>query len=295
MSLLIQSIEISNALRAIRELILDVSPVTLAKVKGQGFSFSKSSTDVVVDGVSYTFEELPKVYDLMELLREKLTEDDDLLVEPDFVATEYTEGLQNFNHTFEPQTAEYFTLKRKRYFSDRAILDMMIEYYMENFQFTDSRGVTVERIYSDLNYLDHRKLILWVAYYLIDRKRMLYASSQVLTSQQNGESEGLSFKNTSRTITAKVGDAFTETINEGAEGGETGKGLEGFTALWGDQYSYLAKLQLWIRSRFEKQFADYSLRDNALVSSRLILEKSWSPDTYMDTTNFSRSTLDLIN
>jgi hypothetical protein len=300
MGLLIQSLEISNAIKAIRELIMDVNPVPFAQVRGQGFTFSKSSTDIVIDGVAYTFEEIEKVYEFMEELREKLNDDTDIIIDSSFVSTEYADGIQTFSHTFAADNTEYFQLKRKRFFSDKYILSVMNEFFIQYLTFNESPA-TVETVYKDLNYLDQKKLILWCAFYLVDRKRMFLATAQILQEQNEGNTDaetGTEFKNSKRTITASVGDVFSETINEGDEGGANSSGntaLTGFTALWGDQYSYLAKLQLWIRQRFEKQFNDFSLREDCLISTKVSMEKTWTPDTYMDSTNFSRSTLDLIN
>tara|TARA_Y100000034_G_scaffold29728_1_gene36150 strand:+ start:27894 stop:28871 length:978 start_codon:yes stop_codon:yes gene_type:complete len=319
MSRLVTDIKYQEAFRTIRELIQDVNPVQAFKVIGQGFSFVKNSQGFIINGNLYTFAQAPKFYDLSKILR---SEGLDVRVMPSFVASEFTNTLDDVIYpsdytppTFDengdlltegamPEVPEpeegaepvepvdgELILTRENYFSTPVIEKLMEDFC---FDYLDFLGIprTLSTIFGGLEYYTKRKMIYWVAYYLIDRKRMNFASAQEMM-RLNGDDECNSsgeLINKNEEITTKIGDSFTvrESINE------EGKGVEGFTSLWGDQYSYLTKLQLWIRHRFEKQFKDFSLRDDCLITQSFFLEKGWEPSAYFDTINYSIYTEDLM-
>lgn len=288
MSLIVDNITYDQAIRTIREIVLDTNPVQCFRVSGQDFLFRKDSSGFGINTDTYTFGQVEKYYDLMDKLRENEVT---VSILPDFVSTEYSYGTLNFNY---PSITEEKTILRKNYFSDEVIEKVMEEFFNYYCSY-DGIPKTVHSIFDSLSYFNRRRLIFWVSYYLVDRKRMNYASAGEMI-RLNGSVGGDScssdgeLKNTDTTITTKVGDVFsvTERISD------DGSGLDGFTSFWGDKYSYFTKLQLWIRDRFEKQFKDFSLRDNAMISQTFILEKGWEPSAWVDTINFSRDTYDIL-
>lgn len=288
MSLIVDNLSYNQALRSIREIILDTNPVQCFNVSGQDFLFKKGTTEVALDSDTYTFSEVEKFYDLMNRLRDK---DVTIEVLPDFVSTEYTKEAVNFNY---PSILEAKTISRGRYFSDYTIEKVIEDFYA---YYCPYFGVprSVQDIFSDLDYFDRRKLVFWVAYYLVDKKRMNYATSSEIIRLQtdaNGEICGTDgeLKNTSTSITTRVGEVFSVTEKE-----DNGSEFDGFTSFWGDKYSYYTKLQLWIRDRFEKQFKDFSLRDDAMISQSFTLEKGWENMAWVNTMDFSRVTTDIMN
>lgn len=291
MSLLVSDISYEQAIRAIREIILDTNPVQCFKVSGQDFLFSKDSTMVALDTQNFQFNEVVKYYDLMDKLMDKEVS---IEILPDYIATEWTENTVNFNY---PSIQTSKTISRKNYFSTDMIERVMEEFYAY-YEPYDGIPKTVSTIFNYLDYFTRKKLIMWVAYYLVDRKRMFYASAGEMIRLQNstnGTGDGCSsegeIKNTETTITTRVGEVFSVTERTT----EDGKGLAGFTSFWGDKYSYFTKLQLWIRDRFEKQFKDFSLRDDAMISSTFTMEKSWEPFAWVNTIQFSRDTYDILH
>lgn len=290
MSLLVTNISYQQAIRSIREVVLDTSPVQCFNVSGQGFSFKKDGNGFVIDTDTYTFEQVEKYYDLIRKLRAK-----EVTIEilPDYVTTEKSDLTSDFDY------ADITTSKlvaRENYFSDYTIEKVMEEFFA-NYLSYDAIPKTTERMFNDLDYMWRKKLILWVAYYLVDRKRMNYASvSEMIRLQSNSTStEGCvndsQFKNTEKTITTRVGEVFTVTERET----DSGKGLDGFTDFWGDKYGYFTKLQLYIRDRFEKQFKDFSLRDDCMISQSFTMEKNWQEFAWVDTHNMSEYTRDVLN
>ena len=289
MSLIVNNISYNQALRTIRELILDTNPVQCFKVSGQDFLFSKNSTGVVLDDLTFNFGEVEKFYDLMEELREKEV---NITILPDFVATEYCDDLLSFEHTsiLEPKN-----LLRKNYFST-SIIERVMEDFFAYYCPYDGMPKSIMSIYESLDYFHRRKFIFWVAYYLVDRKRMNYASAGEMIRLNNIDDEDKicgtegELKNIDTAVTTRVGDVFSVTEKTA----DDGKGLEGFTSYWGDKYSYFTKLQLWIRDRFEKQFKDFSLRDDAMISQTFTMDKDWQTSAWIDTINFTNSTSDIL-
>jgi len=289
MSLIVDNLSYNQALRSIREIILDTNPVQCFKVSGQDFLFKKDATEVALDSDTYTFTEVEKYYDLMDKLRSKEV---NVEILPDFVATEFVRDTVNFNY---PSITDEKTISRERYFSTYTIEKVIEEFYA---YYCPYYGVpkTVARIFEDLDYFDRRKLVFWVAYYLVDKKRMNYAASSEAIRLQNeadGEICGTDgqLKNTETSITTRVGEVFSVTEKDK----DDGKATEGFTSFWGDKYSYYTKLQLWIRDRFERQFKDFSLRDDAMISQSFTIEKGWENMAWINTMDFSKSTTDIMN
>jgi hypothetical protein len=290
---------------AIRELIMDVSPVQSFSVKKAtpGFSFSKSDTQVIIDSVPYAIgsAEVLKIYHLMPLLIAKGASVDVL---PDHVALELTSSLQNFNFLAAAlEAADGATVSRSNYFSAETI-DGVIEDFFNMYQpplYWDNVPREVSSIVNTLDYLDTRKLAYWTAYYLIDRKRMLVATSSVAQkkntfstvapgSSGGGCDDDASLVNKERTVTMKIGDSFTVTETNAKQDEQP----VGLTSIWGDNYEFLTKLQLYLRDRYERLFRDYSLRDNVAVSTTVTLEKGWTPFAYYDTHDLSQFTRDIL-
>ena len=211
MSLLVNDITYEQAIRAIREIILDTNPVQCFRVSGQDFLFSKNSTDIALDTQNFQFSEVEKYYDLMDKLRDKGVS---IEILPDYIATEWTESTVNFNY---PTIEDGKTISRKNYFSIGTIEAVMEEFYAYYIPY-DGVPKTVRSIFDMLDYFSRRKLIFWVAYYLVDRKRMYYASAGEMIRMQNssdGSGDGCSsegeIKNTETTVTTRVGEVFSVT------------------------------------------------------------------------------------
>jgi len=283
--MLVQNISYAQAIRSIREIILDTGLVQCFKVSGQGLPFKKTPSEVTLGTVIKPISDagVLKLYDLIALLVEK-----EVAVEilPDYVATEYISGLFDFDYNLI--AGETKILKAKNYFSNSVIETVMIEFFSKFLSY-DGHEHTTESIFEKLNYFQKGKLILWVAYYLVDRRRMFYASTSILIGNANGAT-GSSFKNTTKEVTTRIGDVYTETERDS----DNGKGLDGFTSLWGDQDSYLTRLQLYIRDKYEKLFNDFSLRDNAMISQTFTMVKTWENDAWLNTLGWSSDTYGLF-
>lgn len=288
--MLVDKISYEQAIKSIRELVLDTNPVQCLKVSGQDFFFKKDVAGIGIANKTFSFGQMEKFYDLVGELFD--TPNVTYKITEDYVANEPTKTLKDIIFTLG--VGEERGLYRKNYFSQEAIDLAMIEGFPAVADYVGyPRQMTT--IYNELCYFDRRRIVLLTAYHLIDRRRMQMATASELirrTAEMNGDSvcgDG-EIKNTKASVTTKIGEVFTVT----EEIDESGKGMEGFTDLWGDKYGYLTKLQLYIRGLYEKQFGDYSLRDDAMRSSGFVLEKVWETSAWVDTINFSRSTRDIL-
>lgn len=286
--MLVKDITYVQALKSIREVVLDVGLVHSFKVSGQDLIFKKTDDVITIGDKDIDFksdEAFKNLYSLFGLLVEKGVEVEIL---PDYVATEFISGLNNFDITIE-KTGEPKTIYSKNYFTTDTIELVVIDFF-DRYVYFDGVERTTEQIFNTLSYIMKRKLILWVSFYLIDKRRMQMASTKFLINRANGDSCGGELKNKNIDVTVRVGEVYTE--NERTE--EDGNGLKGFTSLWGDKYNYFTKLQLYIRSRFEKMFNDYSLRDDAMITQSFTLEKHWQGDAWVDTLGWSDDTYGAI-
>lgn len=290
MSLLVTDITFKQAIRSIRELILDINPVRCFRVYGQDFAFMKDSSGIVLDGVSYTFDEVARQYDLVRKLRTKGVS---IQIYPDYVASEPTESLIDINFTLASDESKIF--ERDNYFSDYIISNVVVDYFA-SYMGHSNQPRSIEYIFNTLHYMEKRKLILWVAYYMVDKKRMFYASTAEMIRLQSEQDGGLGcssdgqLKNSEVSITTRIGEVFSVTEKDA----DTGKGFEGFTDFWGDKFGYFTKLQLYIRSMFEKQFQDYSLRDDCMITQTFTMEKQWQLSAWIDTHDLSSFTRDVL-
>lgn len=289
MSLYLDDISFQSALDSIREVSLDLNPVQCFSITTeQDFSFVKTDGGFTINEQEYSFGDIPKLYHLMNKLND--INGVTALPTPEYVPTDYCTNLINVTiNLTKDSDPKSVTLKRKNFFSQSVIEEIMSNFFGSNLPY-DGVPKTVSEIFDYLTYFDKQRMILWVAYYLIDRRRMMMASAgELMRINGMGDSCG-DFVNKNNTVTTSVGDVFsvTESIDE------TGKGLDGFTSLWGDKYSYLTKYQLWIRDRLEKQFKDYSLRDDVMINQSFSMVKGWEGDAWINTLRLSEFTEDLM-
>lgn len=280
---------------AIRELTLDLGPVQSFAVRksSPGFIFSKSATEIVIGTDTYPIADaaVAKIYAVLPKLLMKGASIDYFV---DHVALDYSTALQDFNFTaLQIEEATGQTVWRTNYFSQNEI-DLVIEDFLNKYVPYDGFERTVSSIVNTLDYLDTRKMIYWVAYYLIDKRRMYSATAEMLQKKNTFTtvvtSDTGNLTTTERTVTMRIGESFT--VTEAPSKDDTQ--LSGFQSFWGDKYDYLTKFQLYLRERFEKLFGDYSLRDNVAVSTTVTLEKNWQPAAYFDTAALSPYSRDII-
>lgn len=288
MALVVGEIDYQTAIKTIRELVLDINPVSCLIVKDQGLVFSKVEETVTINADSFSITETPKFYSFVNKLRELGISD--YQTSNDYAPLEGTEGLEDFSfdsNEGQNDVGGSVNLQRLNYFTITTIEQLMVEYFSYYLTFDGITRTTLE-IFNCLEFQDRRKLIFWVAYYLVDKKRSYYASISGENGTPNTDDQ---YRDSKKNITTRIGDVYTVVENELDET----KGEKGFTSFWGDKYSYYAKLQLYIRDRFERQFRDFSLREDAMVTTQFAVDKVWTNEAWYDTLDLSQSTYSILD
>lgn len=290
----------AELIKAIRELALDVGPVSCFSIAKQDFLYTKAVNGGVPQfalhsalgtpppaPVFLNISAYPKLYDMLNYMNAQGAVTS---LSMDYVPDELSNMLVD---AAAQAITNPFVLRRSNYFSLESIELKIYEYFRRYYTdyVLDIDEWDPETYIKATYNVEFPKIALWCAYWLIDKKRMSYAAVSYL-KQNNGEPDidTEEFINYSKNITTKLGD--THTIVEAPD--EVGLGFKDFSALWGDKYSFLGKLQLYLRSKFEAGFCDYSLRENTVNSQDFILEKHWSLYAYVDTLSLSELTKDVL-
>lgn len=187
--------------------------------------------------------------------------------------------------------SEDFTAFRKYFFSDEEIKSLIEWYYHK---VLDLKGVEIsDWLVSKLVRPSEKHITLWVAYYLVEKRRLYEnAASAIGQSFTDGSDYVGSVGNTAgNTTTVNIGSVFTVT-----EDPSTGYFSENFNGIgsdntWGDRYSFWYKLQLYIRDLLETQFGDYSLRKDTVMQGHVQLERELDFRSYYDSFPFMLSPL----
>lgn len=280
---------------AIREAVLDLSPVSCFTVKKQGFVLSAltdklSFATTVPDEVKeILYADNPKLYDVLLKCNELGIETG---IEKGYVPNEQSKYIVPVE---SKAITDAYMLKRKNYFSVEEINVVITDFFWRFLDkaFSCETPDDAQTMMDDyLCYADVQRMVLWVAFHLLEKRRMNQASADFL-KQQNSEALDVcddKVANITQQVTTRVGDSFTIVEQET----DTGLGFEDFSALWGDKYAYLTKLQLYIRTRYEQLFGDFSLRESTVNSTSVVMEKYWQPYAYVDTHTLSELTTDVL-
>lgn len=288
----VKQLTFSECIACIREILLDVSPVPSFTITGQGLSFSKTATEVSFGGNTYPITQFPKLYQLVSAIQAETGYG--VTVTVDYYDLADTSMLVNCNHA--DLTADGKSISRSNYFPQD-----LIERYMEDFcrvyYFSVEDRYINDIVNNDFDYLYSKKICYWVAYWLIDVRRSsialynsVYAKSSSGYSSESPSTIGLDVL---EDVTVRVGDVFTITQRQ-QQPQSSGGSMSGFNTVWGDRDSYWSRLQVYLRTQYEKLFGDFSLRDDVLRSSNFIIDKNWSPFAYVDTFDFSESTRNIF-
>lgn len=234
--------------------------------------------------VSLLFQDYPT----MEELLDKLIEENVVVAyTPYFRGTERSTMLM----PTEKDLTENVTLFRKYFFSDEEILDVITYYYD---RVLDIRGVEItDEVVAQLKRPSERHLAIWVAYHLVDKRRLYESASSFI---------GQSFTDgTDYERSEDAGNGMTTTVNIGSvfsiqEDPKNGYYYDDFNRIgsdnfWGDRYSFWYRLMLYLRDLLETQFGDYSLRKDNVMQGQIELRRELDFRSYYDSYPFTLSPL----
>lgn len=293
---------------AVRELTFDrfIIPAFAIKAKA-GFGVSiqpklidETETALVKRGSYLTLwekqgEEQNNIIEI-DLLACTLEEVMERLIEEGIVVayTPYFRGAERGTTLIKvtKELEEDFTAFRKYFFSDEEIIHVVVRYYE---RVLGIRGEITDEVISQLKRPSEQHLAIWVAYHLVDKRRLYEnaASSigQSFTdgSDYTGSSETSIGASTHTSV--QIGSVFS--ITEDPTGGYFYEDFNriGSDNVWGDRYSFWYKLMLYLRGLLESEFGDFSLRKDNVMQGTIELERALDFRSYFDSYPFTLSPL----
>lgn len=237
--------------------------------------------------VEITFDECPTLEDVMNKFI-------DLGIVVAY--TPYFKGTQSVNTLIrvnEKELTEDFTAFRRYFFSDDEIDDYIAWYYcsvlgIRNEELTDE-------LIGKLKRPSERHLAIWVAYYVVDKRRVYEQANIALSStftdgsDYTGAADTSSGAGTQTTVT--IGSVFNITENPTEGFFVTDFNKVGSDNIWGDRFSFWFRLMLYLRDLLETQFGDFSLRKDNVIPGRLQLDDPLKFRQYFDSYPFVLSPL----
>jgi hypothetical protein len=190
------------------------------------------------------------------------------------------------------------TLMRRNFFPDATVRRIIVDYYARvlhlrllppTLSIPDSLATSIQ----DMTEYNLGHMCLWVAYHLIEKRR-LYETSNEMLGQSNWSDGTGSFNSggqpkTSTTVT--VGSVFSMTDDNTSGYIDAEFDRIGSLNTLGDAYSFWYRLQVDLRSRLETRYGDFSLRPDDVMMGKIILEKPLNYFAYYDSYPYTLSPL----
>lgn len=299
-------VTLNELITAVRELTFDrfIIPAFAIKQMGENFrvnldkTFSvEGATEEYMKGklsihsvdadnsIEVIFNDYPTLEDVMN----KLIEENIIVAyTPYFKGTEPTSTLIQVK---DRELSEDFTAFRRYFFSDEEIKDMICWYYarvlnIRNVELTDD-------IVSRLVRPSERHLAIWVAYQLVDKRRLYENAAKAIGQSFTDGSDYTGSSDTAigTVTTVQIGSVFNVT-----EDPTTGHFYEDFNRVgsdntWGDRFSFWYRLMLNLRDLLETQFGDFSLRKDNVIPGYISLQRELDFRSYYDSYPFTLSPL----
>lgn len=249
-------------------------------------SDTETTESIVENIVALAFNDYPTLEDLMNAFI-----DNNIVVAytPYFRGQESSTILIPVKHK---ELTDDFTAFRRYFFSDEEIKDC-IEYYYD--RVLDIKGNEInDELVGRLIRPSEKHLVLWVAYHLVDKRRLYECATgsigQSFTDGSDYSGSDIS-SSMGTTTTTQIGSVFTIT-----EDPTKGYFYEDFNRVGsdnvlGDRYSFWFKLMLYIRDLLEQQFGDFSLRKDNVIPGNIELTRDLDFRSYYDSWPFTLSPL----
>lgn len=299
-------VTLNELITAVRELTFDrfIIPAFAIKQMGENFrvnidktfsvegateEYMKGKLSVHSVGADNSIEVVFNDYPTLEDVMNKLIEENIIVAyTPYFKGTEPTSTLIQVK---DRELSEDFTAFRRYFFSDEEIKDMICWYYarvlnIRNVELTDD-------IVSRLVRPSERHLAIWVAYQLVDKRRLYENAAKAIGQSFTDGSDYTGSSDTAigTVTTVQIGSVFNVT-----EDPTTGHFYEDFNRVgsdntWGDRFSFWYRLMLYLRDLLETQFGDFSLRKDNVIPGYISLQRELDFRSYYDSYPFTLSPL----
>lgn len=191
--------------------------------------------------------------------------------------------------TFE--LTEDRTIFRRYFFADEEIIDVIQWYYYTVLRIPNAE--INDELVGLLKRPSERHLSVWVAYQLVDKRRMYEAAANSIGQSFTDGSDytGSSGSSSPTSTTVQIGSVFS--ITEDAQQGYFYEDFNrvGSDNTWGDRYSFWYKLMLYLRNILEEHFGDYRLRKDNVIPGYISLQRELDFREYFDSYPFTLSPL----
>lgn len=187
------------------------------------------------------------------------------------------------------------TVFRKYFFLDTDVKEMIVRYYWRVLDCIGVQDITsiTDDLVGKLKRPSEQHLVLWVAYWIVDKRRMyeMAAKKLGLSFTDGTDYDSVSDAGNSINTTVNIGSVFTITENTGD--GDTAEDfyLVGSDNIWGDKYSFWYRLQCYLRDLLEQMFGDHSLRKDQVIQGYVELTRELDFRSYYDSYPFTLSPL----
>ena len=255
----------------------------IAKGDSDDDVFEEPKKEIIVD---LPFNDYPTLEDIMNAL-----------IEANVVVayTPYFRGAEPSNILIQVRSKELtedFTAFRRYFFSDDEIQEMIRWYYNRVLEIPNAN--LTDEIVGKLIRPSEKHLAIWVAYHIVEKRRLYEAASSAIGQSFTDGSDyvGSNLADaTGTTTTTQIGSVFTVT-----EDPTKGYFYEDFNRVGsdnvlGDRYSFWYKLMLYLRDLMETQFGDYSLRKDQVIPGYISLQREFDFRSYYDSYPFVLSPL----
>lgn len=229
-----------------------------------------------------------------------------LMIDPEKYAISYSASFigSEPSNSFLPLSGADLSgivpIYRQYFFSDSYITTNFIEDYYLTILGANPDDVATADYSVEVPLLPRpqdRHLTIWVAYRMVEKRRLYEFSASAMGNQstfsQTGDAALFVSPDGQDTIQMKVGDVFslsTNPINQDARDRELGNSV-GVDNLLDDFNSFWYRLQLTLRDMFERLFGDFSLRPNQVMFGQMELEKQTNVYAYYDNYPYTLSAI----
>lgn len=178
---------------------------------------------------------------------------------------------------------------KKYFFSTETIKEQIRYYYFSVLCITLADTTEIDTWIPKLVYPREQHLVLKVACWLVDRRRLYELALQNLTQTFSDGSAFVTAADTSATesISVQIGSVFSVTENPHSGDLYADFNKLGSDNVLGDKYSFWYKLYLYLRKKLEADFGDYSLRPDTVIVSDMELVNDLNFRAYYDSYPFT--------
>lgn len=179
---------------------------------------------------------------------------------------------------------------RKYFFSDDYVIKELVRDYFI-IQLGMDCGcdgkIQYEQVVAKMQCPRDRHLALWLAFYLLEKRRLFELSATTLGqstfSNGSGDIGLVTAASGTSSLTMSIGDVFSLSDNpSGGSSLDEGFNRPGADNIFGDKDSFWYRNQCYVREMFERLFGDFSLRPNQVMFGTIELEKDLNYYAYFD-------------